>query len=544
MVREAKSRTMRKRPIVLLVPPILDCSTGPFLGPANLKGYIRAHSQRPVRLVDWNIECFWSRPLFEAMASYLRFLQREGGEGFSDKALAVMSQIEAILDDFDDPRLREYKVAAIQVLFKKCLSDRDLAAIPRRLAHKNLYKIWARFFDTRLALWQEGVVPALLGISVSYYTQLVPALIVACLAKERFPGLPVALGGNFFWHLPESYLRGIVTLPWIDFIVQYEGEVALHRLVLACDGDESFGDIPNLVWTRGQEVVFNAHTPPPDIRDCPAPDFEDLDLDQYVTGLLPYQFSRGCYWARCSFCDIPHYTASDSTQFRAKNVPQAVSDIQKLRTRFGDHPFYLVTTAIPPSLCESLCRRIEETGARFDWLTMVRADPGFTPELTARMSRAGCRQVAMGLESASDRVLRLMNKGITRSIFQQALDNFTANGIKVMVEVLVDFPGTTAEEAWDTFEFLKANREKIQNVNISEFILASKCAVMREPERFGVRLESGRVDSWHGFDRPTYETTSGMSYSLGKDLTRRIQRAWMELTDRDPLSGGKLDQSP
>jgi hypothetical protein len=534
---------MCKRPIVLLVPPILDCSTGPFLGIANLKGYLRAHSPHPVRLLDWNIECLSSRPFFEAMAGYLRFLQHEGGQDFSDKSLAFLKQIEAILGDFDNPRLREHKVAAIQVLFKRCLSDRDLGLVPRRLRDKNLYKIWARFFDTRLDLWRNDVVPVLLGISVSYYTQLVPALIVAWLAKERFPELPVVLGGNFFWHLPESHLRGIASLPWIDFIVQYEGEVAFHQLALACDAGESFGDISNLVWTRGEEVVFNPCVPPPNIRDCPAPDFEDLNLDRYVTGLLPYQFSRGCYWARCNFCDIPRYTASDSTRFRAKNIPQVVTDIQTLQQRFGDHPFYLVTTAIPPALCESLCRRIEETGARFDWLTMVRADPGFTPDLARRMSRAGCRQVAMGLESASDRVLGLMNKGITRSVFQTALDNFTAAGIEVMVEVLVDFPGTTAEEAWDTFEFLKANREKIQNVNLSEFMLASECAVMREPERFGVRLESGRVDSWHGFDRPTYETTTGMSYSLGKELTHRIQRAWMELTYSDPLSGSDEAQS-
>ena len=116
---------MSESSIVLLAPPVLGCTTGPFLGIANLKAYLKDHTRYPVHLLDWNVECLLSRQFFEMLEEYLCFLQCELADSLPNQYFVLLQQVKAICADFHNPGKLGNKVTLLQVLFQKLLLQRN-----------------------------------------------------------------------------------------------------------------------------------------------------------------------------------------------------------------------------------------------------------------------------------------------------------------------------------------------------------------------------------------------------------------------------------
>ncbi|MGC1121329.1 MAG: radical SAM protein [Candidatus Methanofastidiosia archaeon] len=404
------------------------------------------------------------------------------------------------------------------------------------------------------SVFEERIIPQLLetdpqvaGISVTATTQLIPAVTLATLLRAKAPHLHITLGGNIlsrFADEPSKFAR-LFTL--VDSIVLFDGEPALPVLLDRLETGQPLEEVPNLVTCHEGRVHRSPHTVFVDVNALPAPSFRGLDLERYFfpQPVLSLLSGRGCYWHRCAFCVIPH---GYGRTYRARSIDQIVEDLEVLTTTYKVRVVHFPDESIAPGRLDKLCDAILQRGLDILWMTFARTDPGFTPELCSKLYRAGCRVLAFGLESGCQRVLDFMNKGTTVDTASRTLRNSSQAGIWNHVSFFFGFPTETREEAQKTIQFVLENRDVIDSVSDSVFMLDYQSSVYCDPERYGVtRIYSpsqGELTLTFDYEvlegmiheeaQKVYEEFQGLKkkYHLGTSLEASIDRIISQETSR------------
>ena len=195
--------------------------------------------------------------------------------------------------------------------------------------------------------------------------------------------------------------------------------------------------------------------------------------------------ARGCYWHRCAFCDVvlPYIGC-----FQMPKAVEIVDAMEALQPRTAGVHF--VDEAMPPALVSCVCDEILRRRLKVVWWGNIRFDAAFTRPLAKKMAKAGCICVTGGLECADDRLLALMNKGITLESAERVLKAFHSAGIFVHAYLMYDFPTETKRELAGARRYVKdlARRGLIQSCFWHRFALTIHSPIAREPERFGIRI--------------------------------------------------------
>jgi hypothetical protein len=358
-------------------------------------------------------------------------------------------------------------------------------------------------FDAYLA---RDLVPRLrrahvdaVGLSVCFPGQLVPAYSFAFKLKRAFPEVHLVAGGpaitQVLLRLQGPALRQ--ALGPFDSAVVFEGEHTLLSLCRALDEGRTtrreLARIPNLVLADSSPDASSgaSYLPGPptvDLRSLPAPDFDGLPLDRYLSPhlLLPYDPTRGCYWGRCAFC---HYglTATGTARYRERPVETVVEHLGMLSVRHNTRYFYLSQDSVAPKTLGRLANALAERGLDLRWGTDLRPEAHLVPELCARLRRGGAVACSLGVESASPRVLRLIDKGVTPKAVAKAVRNLADAGIASELMCFTDFPTETFGEAMATLGFLEKHAPHIAAFIVGQFELTHGSRVAREPAHFGLR---------------------------------------------------------
>jgi hypothetical protein len=247
--------------------------------------------------------------------------------------------------------------------------------------------------------------------------------------------------------------------------------------------------IPNLVLPDASTGAGYLPGPPAvDLRSLPAPDFDGMPLDRYLSPqlLLPYDPTRGCYWGRCAFC---HYglTAAGTARYRERAVETVVEHLGALSSRHNTRFFYLSQDSVAPKTLGRLADALAASGLDLRWGTDLRPEAQLSRELCARLRRGGAVACSLGAESASPRVLHLIDKGITPKVAGKAIRNLARAGIAAEVMYFTDFPSETFDEAMATLAFLQNRAPHIAAFIVGQFELTHGSRVAREPARFGLR---------------------------------------------------------
>ena len=233
------------------------------------------------------------------------------------------------------------------------------------------------------------------------------------------------------------------------------------------------------------------------------PDYEGIDwgeyfdvaeTDNFVTNLwncgkwVKLVMARGCYWRKCAFCDVK------LPYIGCFKMPKATEIVDAMEEFFGSGAasllsgVHFVDEAMPPALVSSMCDEILRRKLEVAWWGNIRFDNAFTPALAKKMARAGCIAVTGGLECANDRLLKLMNKGITCASAEKVLRGFRAAKIFVHAYLMYDFPTETKEEQKGAERYVKSLAKKglIQSCFWHRFALTVHSPIAREPEKFGI----------------------------------------------------------
>jgi anaerobic magnesium-protoporphyrin IX monomethyl ester cyclase len=327
--------------------------------------------------------------------------------------------------------------------------------------------------------------PDVIGISIVLQQQMFSTMTFCALIKQHFPHIHVTIGGNTVTRLrdvlPQSPL-----FQYFDSAVVYEGETAFVHLVSAVGAKRSLAEVPNTIYKDETGIHASTISFAEDMHALPPPDFDGLPLDKYFvpTKILPYLATRGCYWGRCEFCDHGEgYTAG----YRSKTIQEALDEIQYLRDKYGAKHFHFTDESYPPALFRKLTRGLIDSKMGIVWTTHMRFEKSLLDQTVWQDAKeSGCKYLHFGYESGVERVLQLMDKATTTEIMTKHLQLTADAGIWNHCMGFFGFPGETKEEAWQSVQFLEANKDHVHSLGFGTFDLGRHNPVAKHPEKWGV----------------------------------------------------------
>lgn len=328
----------------------------------------------------------------------------------------------------------------------------------------------------------------LVGFSISNQVQLIPTLTMVRELRRALPDVKVCLGGNIITRLREKIVGLPSLFDLVDYWVVYEGEDPLLALVDALENDGDPAVVPNLLYRGPQGPTATPVRTGRDVNAIGAPDFDDLPLDRYFQPgiILPYNSSiGGCYWRRCSFCEI---TGGYSNTFTVRALPRIVDDLSALCARHHSNYIYFTDEAESPKRLKGLAEGLLEAGLGIRWMAMAKAAGDLDHEAIETMFRSGCRVLMIGVESASLPVLKAMIKGTSPRLYERVLTDSHSSGIWTHGFFMFDFPTERYEHAQETLGFIEGHRHVIDSIGSSQFELGLLTPILSAPEKYDVEV--------------------------------------------------------
>ena len=393
--------------------------------------------------------------------------------------------------------------------------------------------------------------PGAVAFSILFDCQMELALAIASIVKSRLPETLVLFGGARFGvdpH-PERLLEGpagpkgpkgpsaLRPHRFIDAVVAGEGEPALYHIMrgLISGSMEEIYSAPNLIYRSDGSIERNDPAPAPSLDGLPVPDFSDLSLDEYLVPepVLPYMTARGCPWGRCSFCTHHH----SYLKYRQRPVELVVEDLAALKRAYGCRRFNLLDEMIPPGRLRRLGRAIKAAGIDICYSAYAKPVKAFDQTVLCQAADSGCRLILWGVESASQRILDLMEKGTNAADMSVVLESARRCGIMNLVFVMFGFPGETEEEFLKTISFLEQHRQAVSALSKGTFVLLEGSRIYKNPERYGIKGLCPPISSGQGHDglaipAINYQVSSG----LGPDEARRLYKRYLKRIEGIGLS--------
>ncbi len=373
--------------------------------------------------------------------------------------------------------------------------------------------------------------PRVLGLSVLYGSQLIPALTLGRMVKAALPDCHVTMGGGFLAYIGEKVMNVPAMADCMDSMIFHEGE---RPLVMLCDallrGEEDLSEIGSLAWwdRRGEgpaRSLRNAPAHPIKLDSAPPPDLDGLPLDKYFSPelVIPYDVNRGCYYGECTFCTLPTVIGPG---YRTRKAETIADHVAVLRDRYGSTHFNFITDCMPPGMIQDLPERLIETKAGITWWADARIEPkAYNENGAKRLHESGCRKLLFGFETSVKRLLKLMMKGQSLKSVVEVATNCTKADISVTFYAMVGFPTETREEARQTLRFLEEHRDIVREVSLQTFHIDEVAKTYKQPDEFGIRVLDAEGDLALYHD---YESESGMTQEEAAEMFEEMMASFRQ----------------
>lgn len=287
--------------------------------------------------------------------------------------------------------------------------------------------------------------PDVVGFSALTFN-LLDCLAVAKIVRQACPRARICFGGRHVTLYPQETL----SFPEVDWVVVGDGEETFCELVSAYQkGGAGLGAIPGLGWKdEGGRPVLNGARPLPQSASLdylPMPAHDLLDLKKYTVvsssdqGVAAVQSARGCP-GRCSFCD------TRLSRFRFRSPDHVLRELRWLK-ELGAREFFFIddTFTVRRDRVLELCRKMNEAKLGLPYKISARVDR-IDPEMIDALAKSGCTSIHYGVESGSQRVIDILQKGVTLEQIRKAFKLTKAAGLRSFAYMMLGVPGETPEE--------------------------------------------------------------------------------------------------
>jgi hypothetical protein len=458
-----------------------------------------------------------------------------GALGLQDRArhLATLylNDLADVLRDAVDPRF-EFVRYAEQLATSQPSYDplADALAAPPNLID-----------DTLAALTHEALArhrPQVVLLSVPFPGAVYAALRIAQTIKAHDPAIITVLGGGFV-NTELRELREPRLFDAIDFITLDAGERPLLALLEHLQGKRSASRLVRTFQrdaTSGQVRYTNLAEPDVPFDEVGTPTWDGLPLDRYLSLLdmlnpmnrlwsdgrwNKLTVAQGCYWKKCSFCDV---TLDYISRYEAASATTLVDRIEAIVAETRQTGFHFVDEAAPPKALKALADELQRRQVEISWWGNIRFEKTFSPALAQRLADSGCIAISGGLEVASDRLLALMKKGVSVEQVARVTKGFADAGILVHAYLMYGFPTQTLQDTVDALEYVRQLFENgcIHSGFFHRFACTVHSPVGQSPEEYGITLlplpDSPFAKNDVGFVDPT-----GTDHdALGRGLKKAI----------------------
>ena len=390
----------------------------------------------------------------------------------------------------------------------------------------------------------EAVQPKLVAISVPFPGNLYTSLRCGQWIKKHCPGVNVAMGGGF----ANTELRAVSdarVFEFYDFITLDDGEAPVEILLQHLTGTRTVDALKRTFTLVDGKVRYINNTACADYKQgqVGTPDYSDFYLDKYISAIEVINpmhslwsdgrwnkltMAHGCYWGKCTFCDI---SLDYIKNYEPINASLLCDRMEIMIAQTGESGFHFVDEAAPPALMRALAIEIIRRKLIVSWWTNIRFEKSFTRDLCLLLKESGCIAVSGGLEVASDRLLELIQKGITVAQVARVNKHFTEAGIMVHAYLMYGFPTQTAQETIDSLEMVRQLFETgiLQSAFWHLFTMTAHSPVGMHPEKYAVNKVSETAGTFANNDiehtDPTGADHESFSFGLKKSLLNYMHGA-------------------
>lgn len=353
--------------------------------------------------------------------------------------------------------------------------------------------------------------------------------------KRKYPHIKILMGGGF----PNTELRSLSdprVFDFTDFITLDDGERPVLNVLEYLEGNREKALLKRTFVREENNVVYINGCKMPDIAHSKTgtPDYTGLLLDGYISMLEmanpmhrlwsdgrwnKLTAAHGCYWKKCSFCDI-------SLDYIGRYEPAAANiladKIETIIAQTGTTGFHFVDEAAPPLVMRDLALEILDRKLDISWWANIRFEKTFTDDLCKLLAASGCIAVTGGLEVASDRLLQMMEKGVSVEQVSKVASNFTQAGIMVHAYLMFGFPTQTAQETIDSLEVVRQlfEAQVLQSGFWHRFSMTAHSPVGLNPEKYNV-VKIGPEDGSFANNDLIHKDPTGCDHDLFAEGLRK-----------------------
>ncbi len=345
--------------------------------------------------------------------------------------------------------------------------------------------------------------PDIVLVSVPFPGCVYAAFRIAQTIKSINPDVVIVLGGGFV----NTELRDLAdprVFDFFDFVTLDDGERPLLALLeFLRDEREQSRLVRTFLRTDSGTVTYVDHAE----ADVPfaevgTPTWDGLPIKDYLSTLdllnpmhrlwsdgrwNKLTVAHGCYWKKCSFCDV---SLDYIGRFEDVAASTLVDRIEQIVAETGQTGFHFVDEAAPPRALKAMAEELLRRDVMISWWGNIRFEKSFTPELCELLADSGCIAISGGLEVASDRLLKLMRKGVTVEQVARVTKSFSEAGVLVHAYLMYGFPTQTVQDTVDALEYVRQLFEEdcIQSGFFHRFTCTVHSPVGKNPEEYGIEL--------------------------------------------------------
>ncbi|NOU38388.1 MAG: radical SAM protein [Ferruginibacter sp.] len=401
-----------------------------------------------------------------------------------------------------------------------------------------------------LANQMEEVSPKIVALSVPFPGNLYTSLRCGQWLKKNYPTVKILMGGGFA-NTELRSLSDIRVFEFYDFITLDDGEAPIENLVAYITKNKTIDELKRTFLLQNENVVYINNAAVKDYKqgEVGTPDYSDLKLDKYISALEVVNpmhrmwsdgrwnkltMAHGCYWGKCTFCDV----SLDYIKLYEPITAAIICDrMETIMAQTEQNGFHFVDEAAPPALMRAVALEIIKRKMIVSWWTNVRFEKSFTRDLCLLLSASGCIAVSGGLEVASDRLLQLIDKGITVEQVAKVNRNFTQSGILVHAYLMYGFPTQTNQETIDSLEMVRQlfATNVLQSAFWHRFALTAHSPVGLNPEKYKIKKLTNIVGSFANNDVEYEDETGGDHDNFGYGLKKSLFNYMHNIGIDEPL---------
>jgi len=477
----------------------------PLLGISSLKAFMIERGFIDIKCVDTNIEFFYHEMkienIYEKGKEVIKFLPNKklnslildwiiknlyesiclfkNKELFWDlykyeKAVRVVKIANAFLEWWDRLVINKPEIRDIPSINLKLIDE---------VIHKNYLFRFQSYFRERLSLLNNINIA---GISIMFSEQIIPSFVMAAELKKRNPLIHITFGGAIISRFAHEIMKHAEIFKYVDSFIINEGEFPLENLSHQI---KDFGEIKkpfeNIIFkTKNGKIKGNFGKYSYNFKDIPFADFSDYSLKDYLVPepILPILATSNCYYKKCSFCG--HIIGKSLFQIRP--VEKIIDSIKFYQAHYGVRHFYFTDNSLPPSFLLKFASKVIEEKLDIIYYGDCRPETLFTKNDLKIIRKSGGIAFYVGIESFSDRIQKLIGKGISASSAIEFIKRCHEANIGLKFNCFIGFPTETKKEALKTFRMIEKLRVDADMLALGRFVLEKDVEIYKNPKMFKI----------------------------------------------------------